>query len=773
MKAASSRTVTTASDRREAEAGELAPPSNGNGSAAHAAPLAPKPIVSPGRAAALSYAARGWHVVPIWGVVDGVCQCPKGKACESPGKHPSCAHAVLGATRDPKVIRAWWQRRVKPGAIGIAAGPSGLLIIDVDDAEGEVALRAHGPLPKTVTTITRRGHHYYFRRPDGLEIDNGSGSRIGRHIDVRGPGFQVLAPPSPHPSGECVYRFAEGLGPDDVEVAEVPDHLLPLVTKNRAGPAHPPAATGKRKITEGERDNILFKKASSLQGQGWAPKAIEAALVEENEAACDPPLPERRVREIARGVVKRYDEGDDPSSIPDWVKEMNKTYFVVRERGSVLLCLESHDTVLNRDVIDFMKPESFRLLHNNHQVVVGTTAKGADIKVGAGTAWLTHRDRLLYPNGFVMKPAVPVEGAYDLWKGLGVEPRPGEWPKIKWHIRNIICSGNEKHYRWLINWIAWAVQHPELHAEVAVVLRGLEGVGKGWLGQLLLKIFRHHGIHLTNQCQFNTRFNRHYVNGCFIFVDEAFYAGDKAGDGMMKGLITEHTIQMEAKGMDIITMPNRLKILMSSNNEWVIPAGREARRYFMLDVSEKKIRNAAYFKDLFAETDLELPGFLHDLLAMDLSDFDHRHVEHTEALHSQKLLGADSFVRFWYDCLYNGEIKSTTTSRSDGPDGDDIFYAEAVGWPDRLAAQVLYARYLQHARHDRHPLSSAQMGQRLLQLLPEVKRSRTKAKVPPGIVPPGGPVKKPKTYSFPGLGACRKSFLKFMKIEGPWEWPRE
>ena len=40
---------------------------------------------------------------------------------------------------------------------------------------------------------------------------------------------------------------------------------------------------------------------------------------------------------------------------------------------------------------------------------------------------------------------------------------------------------------WLIGWLAYCVQHPGRQAEVAVVLRGLKGTGKGMVGQMLMR----------------------------------------------------------------------------------------------------------------------------------------------------------------------------------------------------------------------------------------------------------------------------------------------
>ena len=51
---------------------------------------------------------------------------------------------------------------------------------------------------------------------------------------------------------------------------------------------------------------------------------------------------------------------------------------------------------------------------------------------------------------------------------------------------------------------------------------------------------------------------------------------------------------------------------------------------------------------------------------MALSDFDHRHAPHTDALNRQKLVGGDSLTKFWLDCLTHGEIVTTSRNGDDG-----------------------------------------------------------------------------------------------------------
>jgi len=133
--------------------------------------------------------------------------------------------------------------------------------------------------------------------------------------------------------------------------------------------------------------------------------------------------------------------------------------------------------------------------------------------------------------------------------------------------------------------MANAAQQPGRQGEVAVVLRGREGVGKGVFAKEFGRLFGAHFKHVVNAKHLVGHFNAHLQHCSVLFADEAFFAGDRSHESVLKGLITEETLLIEPKGVDSYSVRNCLHLIMSSNSEWVVPAGADARRYFLLDVS--------------------------------------------------------------------------------------------------------------------------------------------------------------------------------------------
>jgi replicative DNA helicase len=171
--------------------------------------------------AALDYAHHGLRVLPI-----------------KPGeKRPPMPAWQDAATTNPERINSWWSGLYAGHGVGIATG-HGVFVLDVDISDGKAGdetLRAledsYGPLTDTVRVITGSGGaHIYYRYPEGTEIRNDAGRKLGPGLDIRGTGGQVVAPPTLHPTSGQQYAWEDGCGLDDIEIAEAPDWLLELLT---------------------------------------------------------------------------------------------------------------------------------------------------------------------------------------------------------------------------------------------------------------------------------------------------------------------------------------------------------------------------------------------------------------------------------------------------------------------------------------------------------------------------------------------------------------
>jgi Bifunctional DNA primase/polymerase, N-terminal len=188
--------------------------------------------------AALGYAAADIPVFPCYSVVpqqlEGgaamVCTCGD-LDCASPGKHPVLRHGVKEATSDVDRVVAWWAQH--PGAnIGIATGIA-FDVLDLDGPEGVAAMREfvaeHGlDLAQAPVVRTGSGGFHYLLAPSG------GGNRVHflPHVDWRGLGGYVIAPPSRHASGRRYEWIVGRTLPQDGRLPVVPDPLLEKVRRH-------------------------------------------------------------------------------------------------------------------------------------------------------------------------------------------------------------------------------------------------------------------------------------------------------------------------------------------------------------------------------------------------------------------------------------------------------------------------------------------------------------------------------------------------------------
>ncbi|WP_410598003.1 bifunctional DNA primase/polymerase [Amycolatopsis sp. lyj-23] len=255
--------------------------------------------------AALAAARRGWPVFPL----------------HPNSKKPAIKQWQQRATTDETQISQWWPRYSRKN-VGIACGPAGLLVLDLDAAHGPVpaqwarqgvthgrdvlallAQQAGEPNPDDtfIAATARVGEHRYFSCPPGSQLLTTVGARgrgLGWHVDTRGSGALVTAPGSKvtvH-GVPVLYTIAR-----ELPVAVLPDWLVKLLTPPPASPpaAHPPPpplpATSRRvaayvqaavtaecrtvaTATEGHRHITVYAAAAALgelHGNGW----ISAAAI--------------------------------------------------------------------------------------------------------------------------------------------------------------------------------------------------------------------------------------------------------------------------------------------------------------------------------------------------------------------------------------------------------------------------------------------------------------------------------------------------------------
>ncbi|MEU4291058.1 bifunctional DNA primase/polymerase [Kribbella sp. NPDC026596] len=248
--------------------------------------------------AALAAAARGWHVFPL----------------APDDKRPAIENWEHRATTDPARIERCWT--AGPYGVGIACGPSGLVVVDLDQPKPDQTVPELWRKPgvtcgadvladradaigeaypwNTHTVVTGRGgEHLYFTAPGGIELRN-SQARIGWLVDTRACGGYVVGAGSMAAGRR--YRTVYDISPaplprwltEALRPAPLPAQVttpIRLDTGRRSGylDAAIRAETERvRTAGEGERNHVLYTASVALgqlvAGGSLSESDVRAAL---------------------------------------------------------------------------------------------------------------------------------------------------------------------------------------------------------------------------------------------------------------------------------------------------------------------------------------------------------------------------------------------------------------------------------------------------------------------------------------------------------------
>lgn len=249
----------------------------------------------------LDYIQRGWLIFPIYGIVNGKCQCGKSHEKDNQlGKHPITRNGVKDATNDANIVMGWMRSYPQCNWAVACGRVSNLLVVDIDQRKDGFASfdsweqdRPFGSLPDTLKSISGGGgRHLFWSYPaDGVPVSNKVNWLPG--VDIRSDGGYIIIPPSTHVSGG---RYS-WINDDTQSPAVPPTDLITAIRTSMSAPVQREygidAASILQGVPEGRRDHTLFLAACSLRRKlGDDQRAAVEILIKAAAAASDPPFPE-------------------------------------------------------------------------------------------------------------------------------------------------------------------------------------------------------------------------------------------------------------------------------------------------------------------------------------------------------------------------------------------------------------------------------------------------------------------------------------------------
>lgn len=279
-----------------------------------------------------------------------------------------------------------------------------------------------------------------------------------------------------------------------------------------------------------------------------------------------------------------------------YVEEFNKEFALVKIGDEYRIVWDHHKKSIVKPPYEFFSPEAFAT-HTAERTVHVITNKGIKA-VPISKIWLNHAAHRIYENGMDMLPNTNKPGVFNTWSGWAVEPEEGDVSLLITHITEVICNGSELHASFVLDWMADAIQDPTDPKGTAIVIKGIEGCGKGVFANGFGALFGFHYKHLMTDEPLVGRFNSYMADALLVFADEVLWGGNRKAAGRLKTLITDKYLSIERKGVDMTTYTNVMRLIIASNEDWIIPAGPESRRWCMLEASGARRADFGYFAKL-------------------------------------------------------------------------------------------------------------------------------------------------------------------------------
>ena len=436
--------------------------------------------------------------------------------------------------------------------------------------------------------------------------------------------------------------------------------------------------------------------------------------------------------------------------------EMNREYAFVLIGSKAIVIRENADAPIEQR-IRYLTLDSFRQWSLNRF----TELRDHDGKVKTVTwakRWLGSGARRQFDGVEFHPDANPdpglaggTPGYFNLWRGWSCQPRKSaSYAVFRDHLLTNVCGGDQTLFRWVFGYFAHIFQRPRERLGVALVMRGGQGSGKTKVGEVIGSLIPAHYFLVDSERYLTGNFNAHMASCLLLQADEAVWAGDKQAEGRLKGLVTSTEQMVESKGIDPIRLKNYVRVIMTSNEDWVVPAGKDERRFCVLDVGQGSAQNTGYFAELDAEMAAGgREALLADLLAFDLSSVDLRHIPRTAALLEQKIHSLDPIDGWWLDRLMAGTPSRKTSA-----------------WPSEIWSDLLRDDYFESSDRIGVRRKSAEtvLGARLKKLVPRLHRVRRYWDTPEGS-------RRVWCYSLPSLVECRASFERAIGQAMSWDDP--
>lgn len=191
-------------------------------------------------------------------------------------------------------------------------------------------------------------------------------------------------------------------------------------------------------------------------------------------------------------------------------------------------------------------------------------------------------------------------GRYNIWRRSGVEAVPGDVSLFLDHMAYLFPDEAERAH--VLDYLALLVQRPADKIHFALLVRGTQGTGKSWIGNLMERIVGSRNTVRPSNDEVTSRWTAWMEGAQLAVIEELMTLGRREVANRLKPAITDPTLRIEQKHCSIYSIPNCLNFLCFTNHEDALPIEHGDRRWLVVFSPAVK-RDEAYYRRLFGYLD--------------------------------------------------------------------------------------------------------------------------------------------------------------------------
>lgn len=155
----------------------------------------------------------------------------------------------------------------------------------------------------------------------------------------------------------------------------------------------------------------------------------------------------------------------------------------------------------------------------------------------------------------------------NTWRGWGVEAKPGDVKPWLRMFKRLFGSASPEFRRWVLQWIAYPIQHPGTKLYTSLVVHGRgQGTGKTFFGVTIGAIYGDNNYSMIDQGMLDSEFNAWAEGKQFIVGDEVTGSERRKEADMLKNLITRDRVTINEKFVPTYVIPDCVNYYFTSNH---------------------------------------------------------------------------------------------------------------------------------------------------------------------------------------------------------------